>query len=70
MLVSSANSIELAILFRVREKSFMYVRKSSGPNIEPWGTPCFTGSHWEVDFFRILSFITTRDDDHQALCNM
>jgi hypothetical protein len=35
MLMSSANNIELAILFRVREKSFMYVRKSNVPNIKP-----------------------------------
>jgi hypothetical protein len=38
VLVSSANSNELAILFRVKEKSFMYIRKSNGPNIEPRGT--------------------------------
>jgi hypothetical protein len=35
MLVSSANNTEAATLLRVREKSFMCIRKSSGPNIEP-----------------------------------
>jgi len=32
ILVSSANSIESANLFMVNGKSFMYMRKSNGPN--------------------------------------
>jgi hypothetical protein len=36
MLVSSANNIELAILLRVRKKSFMYIR-AMGPMLNPAG---------------------------------
>ena len=40
MVVSSANSIGLANLLTLRERSFMYIRNSNGPSIEPCGTPC------------------------------
>jgi hypothetical protein len=42
MVVSSANSIGVANLSMLRERSFIYIRNNSGPNIEPCGTPCFT----------------------------
>ena len=59
MLVSLANSIGLAALFRITERSFMYIRNSSGPNTEPCGTPCSTGSQLEVNLLHTLSFNTT-----------
>jgi hypothetical protein len=34
-LVSSANSTGVAILFKNKGKSFMYTKKSKGPNIDP-----------------------------------
>jgi hypothetical protein len=39
ILVSSANSTELANLFIADGKSLMYIRKSKGPSTEPCGTP-------------------------------
>jgi len=42
MVVSSANSIGLANLLTLRERSFMYIRNSNGPSFEPCGTTCFT----------------------------
>jgi hypothetical protein len=41
-LVSSANIMGFDKLFIVRGRSFMYIIKSKGPRIDPWGTPCFT----------------------------
>ena len=41
-LVSSANNrIEQPIFFTI---SFMYIKKSKGPRIDPWGTPASTGA--------------------------
>ena len=59
MLVSSANSIDLAALFRITEILFMYIRNSSSPNTEPCGTPCPTGFQLEVNLLHTLSFNTT-----------
>ena len=42
MVVSSANSVGLTNLFMLKERSFIDIRNSKGPNIEPCGTPCFT----------------------------
>ena len=39
--VSSANS--LAVDERLWLWSFMYIRKNSGPKIDPWGTPASIG---------------------------
>jgi hypothetical protein len=39
-LVSSANMGSVKV-FIVGGKSFMYIMKSKGPRIDPWGTPCF-----------------------------
>ena len=30
---------------RLLPRSFMYIRKSSGPEIEPWDTPASIGDH-------------------------
>ena len=40
MLVSSAKSIKCKSLEELN-RSFMYIRKRSGPSTEPWGTPHF-----------------------------
>jgi len=47
ILVSSANSTELANLFIADGKSLIYIRKSKGPSTEPCETPWFTHSHVE-----------------------
>ena len=40
---SSANSFTVDEILLPR--SFMYIRKNSGPKIEPWGTPVSIGDH-------------------------
>jgi len=57
ILVSSANNIVSANLFIDNGKSFIYVRKSSGPCTEPCGTPCFTCSQVEITLLDFVSFI-------------
>jgi len=42
ILVSSAKIIGAQVLFIILGKSFTYKRKSRGPKIEPFGTPCLT----------------------------
>jgi hypothetical protein len=37
-------------LFVVGGRSFMYIIKSKGPRIDPWGTPCFTDPQFEKKF--------------------
>ena len=44
--VSSAKSF--ALDFNSSGKSLMYIRNSSGPKIDPWGTPAKTGLHEDV----------------------
>ena len=44
--VSSAKRFTVNSMFS--DKSFMYIRKKSGPRIDPSGTPAFTGNHSEV----------------------
>ena len=44
--VSSANSF--AFDDKPTAKSFMYIKKSSGPSMEPWGTPALTSAQEEV----------------------
>ena len=44
--VSSAKSFTVDSMFS--DKSFMYIRKRSGPRIDPCGTPAFTGNYSEV----------------------
>ena len=38
--MSLANSLGLHL--KLSNKSSMYIRNKSGPNIEPWGTPALT----------------------------
>jgi hypothetical protein len=40
ILVSSAKIIGAEVLFINFGKSFIYIRKSRGPRMEPCGTPC------------------------------
>jgi hypothetical protein len=40
-LVSSANIMGFAKVFIVGGRSFMYIMKSKGLRIDPWGTPRF-----------------------------
>ena len=48
--VSPANSLEFETRFS--DKSFIYIKESSGPRIEPWGTPASTLTHVEFWPFR------------------
>ena len=41
--LSSANSFTLDE--RLLRRLFMYIRKNSGPEVEPWGTPASIGDH-------------------------
>jgi len=59
MAVSSAHSIGLANLFMLKERSFICIRNSKGPNIEPCGTPCFTCTHLEESLLGFLLFTDT-----------
>jgi len=45
--VSSANKMDSDKVFIVGGRSFIYIMKSKGPKIDPWGTPCFTVPHFE-----------------------
>ena len=57
--VSSANS--LGFETRFSDKSFIHIKKSSGPRIEPWGTPASTLTHVEFWPFRTtLCFLSFR----------
>jgi hypothetical protein len=38
-LVSSAKSIGIDVLFKNKGRSFIYINKSKGLKIDPWGTP-------------------------------
>ncbi len=47
MLVSSVKRTILLYIGIILGKSFIYRRKSRGPRIEPWGTPCLISSQFE-----------------------
>ena len=49
--LSSANNLGFETEFA--GKSFMYIKKSNGPRIEPWGTPASTFVHVEYWPLRI-----------------
>jgi hypothetical protein len=52
-LVSSENimgSVKVFIIFIVGGRSFMYIIKSKGPRIDPYGTPCFIVPQFEEKF--------------------
>jgi hypothetical protein len=46
-LVSLANIVGFAKVFTVEGRSFMYIMKSKGTRIDPWGTPCFIVHQFE-----------------------
>ena len=48
---SSANNLGYETKFS--GKSFMYIKKSNGPRIEPWGTPTSTFVHVEYWSLRV-----------------
>jgi hypothetical protein len=58
-LVSSVNKV-----FIVGGKSFIYIKESKGPKIDPWGTSCFTVPHFEEnfsnDFISVSCFLFVR----------
>jgi hypothetical protein len=60
-LVSSVNTMSSDEVFIVGGRSFIYIMKSKGPRIDPWGTPCFTIPHFEEnisnDFISVFCFI-------------
>jgi hypothetical protein len=43
ILVSSANIMGTEDMFSVGGRSFIQIRKSTGPKIDPWGTPIHYG---------------------------
>ena len=43
---SSANSFTVDIMST--DRLLMYIRKNSGPKMDPCGTPAFTGNHSDV----------------------
>jgi hypothetical protein len=49
-LVSSANKMSSDKVLIVRSRSFIYMMKSKGPKIDPWGTPCLTVPHFKENF--------------------
>ena len=49
--VSSVNN--LGLHWRLLDKSLMYIRNKSGPNIEPWGTPALILAQGELWPLRI-----------------
>ena len=56
---SSANS--LGFETRFSDKSFIYINKSSGPRMEPWGSPASTLTHVEFWPFRTtICFLSFR----------
>jgi hypothetical protein len=48
--VSSANKMGSDKVFIIECRSFIYIKKSKGPKIDPWGPPCFTVPHFEENF--------------------
>ena len=46
-LTSSAKKMVSKLVSILKEKSFMYVTRSGGPNTDPWGNLCLTISHLE-----------------------
>jgi hypothetical protein len=49
-LLSSANIMGSVKVFIVGGRSFMYIMKSKGHRIDPWGTPCFIVPQFEKKF--------------------
>ena len=49
--MSPANNLELH--WRLSDKSVMYIRNKSGPNIDPWGTPALIVAQDELWPLRI-----------------
>jgi hypothetical protein len=45
--LSSANIIDSVDVFSVGERSFIWIRKSKDPEIDPWGTPCIIVPQFE-----------------------
>jgi hypothetical protein len=59
-LVSSVNVVGSDQVLIVEGRSFMFIMKSKGPKIDPWGTPCVTVPHLEKTFGVALDgFIST-----------
>jgi hypothetical protein len=63
-LVTSVNKIGSDKAFIVGDRSFIYIMKSKGPKIDPWGTPCFTVPHLDEnflnDFISVFCFLFLR----------
>jgi hypothetical protein len=49
-LVSSENIMGSVKVFIVGGRASMYIMKSKGPRIDPWGTPCFIVTQFERKF--------------------
>jgi hypothetical protein len=59
-LVSSTYIMGYDNICIVEGRSFMYVMKSKGPKIDPWGTPCVAVPQLEMKFGVALDgFIST-----------
>jgi hypothetical protein len=49
-------------VFIIGSRSFVYIMKSKGLRIDPWGTPCFTIPHFEetFSFFFFVFYLSDR----------
>jgi hypothetical protein len=63
-LVSSVNKMDSDEVFIVGDRSFIYIMKSKGSQIDTWGTPCFTvphfGDNFSNDFISVFYFLFVR----------
>jgi putative NADH-flavin reductase len=63
-LVSLVNKMGSDKVFVVGGTSFIYIKKSKGPKIYCWKTPCFTVPHFEEnfskDFMSVFYFLFIR----------
>jgi hypothetical protein len=49
-------------------RSFIYIMKSKGPTIDPWGTPCFTVPHLDENFSN--DFISVLGCEPVSYCSL
>ena len=65
--VSSVNSftVDERLCFR----SFMYIRKMSGPKIDPWATPANIGDQEDAWPFRTHQYLPVKKLSIRSTCN-
>jgi hypothetical protein len=52
-----SKKIDSGKVFIVGGRSFIYIMKSKGPKIDPWGIPCFIVPHFEENSSNNLSSV-------------